>query len=141
MKFIVTTILIAFLSFVTCLYMPWWTIAITAFMVSLFIHQRPLMAFGSGFLALFCLWGVLSFLISSSNEHILAHKLSVLMVQADNVFMLILLTALIGALVGGFGSLTASYLAAKPQGTDEVARTEAEPVGLSEEELRNKKPI
>ena len=74
MKFIISILLIALLSFAACLYLPWWSIAIVAFIVAALIPQSPGMSFLTGFLALFLLWGLLSFSISSSNEHILSHK-------------------------------------------------------------------
>lgn len=110
MKFPVSILLIALLSFVSCLYLPWWTIALTAFLVTALIHQPSWKSFLSGFIALFLLWMGLAWYISSSNEHLLARKVSVLIVQTDNTFLLILLTALIGAITAGFGALAGSYL-------------------------------
>lgn len=113
MKLIISILLTALLSFVSCLYLPWWSVAIAAFIVTAFIHQRPGKAFLMGFAGVFLLWGVLTWYISSRNEHILAHKVSVLIIQSDNVPLLIMLTALIGGIVGGLGALTGSYLGKK----------------------------
>jgi len=110
MKFIISLLLIALLSFAACLYLPWWSIAIAACGVAALIPQRPLRAFTAGFLALFLLWGGLAAWISSNNEHLLAHKVSLLIIKADNPWLLILMTALIGALVGGLGALAGSFL-------------------------------
>jgi hypothetical protein len=109
MKFVVSLLLIAFLSFVACLYFPWWSIAIVAFLVSLLIPQGPGKAFLTGFIALFLLWGGLSFWLSMRNEHILAHKMSVVILKVDNPYFLILATAVIGALAAGLGALTGSF--------------------------------
>jgi len=110
MKFFISLILTAFLSFAACLYLPWWSIAIAAFIVAAVIPQKPGKAFLTGFIALFLLWGGLSFWISNNNDHILAHKISVLMLKMDNPYLLIFLTALIAALVAGFAALAGSYL-------------------------------
>jgi hypothetical protein len=110
MKFFISLILIAFLSFAACLYLPWWSIAVVAFLVVLFIPQSPGRAFLCGFLALAILWGGLSFWISNNNEHILAHRVSQLVLQADNPYLLIVVTALIGGLVAGLAALTASFV-------------------------------
>ena len=110
MKFISSLILTALLSFAACLYLPWWSIAIVAFIVAALIPQKPMKAFFTAFLALFLLWGGLSFWISNNNEHILAHKVSVLILKMNNPYMLILATAIIGALVAGFAALSGSYL-------------------------------
>ena len=76
MKFIVSLILIAFISFAACLYFPWWSVAIVAFFVAALIPQGAGKSFFTGFVALFLLWGGLSFWISNNNDHILAHKVS-----------------------------------------------------------------
>ena len=110
MKFLISIILIILLSFCACLYFPWWSIGIVAFLVAALIRQTPLVSFFSGFTALFLLWGIISFWISSNNNDILAHRVSLLIFKADNTFLLILTTALIGALVGGLAALTASFI-------------------------------
>lgn len=113
MKFIVSLVLMALLSFVVCLYFPWWCIAFTCFIVALLIRQHPGMAFLCGFMALFLLWGGLSLWISNNNGHILAHKISLLILKTDEPYYLVLATALIGSLVGGFAALSGSFLAGK----------------------------
>jgi hypothetical protein len=110
MKFLISLLLTAILSFAACLYFPWWSIAIVAFLVAAIIPQKAGKAFITGFLALFLLWGGLSFWISNNNEHLLAHKVSVLILKMDNPYVLILATALIGALVAGFAALSGSFL-------------------------------
>ncbi len=114
MKFITSIFITALLSFAACLFLPWWTIAIAAFMVSFFIPQPPLRSFLSGFTALFLLWALLSFVLSYNNEHLLAHKVSVVIIKTDSPFLLILATALIGGIVAGLASLTAAF-ARKPR--------------------------
>src|ERR1044071_6885591 len=101
MKFFVSLLLIMLLSFVLSLYLPWWIIAAVAFGVSSFIIQKPYLAFIAGFVALLLLWGVLAWYISANNNHILAHKISVLVIQKDSPAILILVTAVAGALVAG----------------------------------------
>ena len=112
MKFFVSLILIALLSFAACLYLPWWIIGLTSFIVVVIIGLRPGIAFLCGFLSLFLLWGGLSFWISNNNSHALAHKMSVLILNTDTPLLLILVTALLGGVVGGLGSLSGSLLRA-----------------------------
>ena len=114
MKFIASILLIVLLSFCACLFFPWWSIAVVAFLVAALIPQAPLVSFITGFIALFLLWGALSFWISINNDHILAHRVSLLIFKVDNPFLLIIVTALIGALVAGFAALTAAYI--RPSG-------------------------
>ena len=110
MKFFFAFILTILLSFAACLFFPWWSIAIAAFVVAALIPQKPFKAFLTGFIALFLLWGGLSFWMSNNNDHILAHKISQLILKIDNPIVLILATALIGALVAGLAALAGSYL-------------------------------
>jgi hypothetical protein len=110
MKFFISIILIAVLSFAACLYLPWWVIAIAGFIVAFAIPQKTGLAFLSGFLALFILWAGMSFFISSANGNLFVHKMSILFLKADNPTLLFLLTGLIGGLVAGFGSLSGRLL-------------------------------
>jgi hypothetical protein len=110
MKFITSLMLTALLSFAACLYLPWWSIAIAAFIVAALIPQGAVKSFLTGFTALFLLWGALSFWISNNNEHLLAHKVSIVLLKMDNPWILIFATAIIGALVAGFGALSGSFL-------------------------------
>ncbi len=110
MKFIISAILIILFSFLGGLYFAWWIVAIVAFLVSILIQQRHFISFICGFVSLFLLWGFLSFWISVQNEHILAHRVSLLIFKTDSPFLLIFATALIGALVAGFAALTGSYI-------------------------------
>ena len=110
MKFFSTLLLIMILSFCACLYLPWWSIAIVSFVVVALIPQNPMSSFIAGFLAVFILWGALSFYISNANGHILAHRISLLVLKNDSAGFLIVVTSLIGGLVAGFAALSASYL-------------------------------
>lgn len=110
MRFIVSIILTALLSYALCLFLPWWTIAIAAFVVGVFIVQSPWMSFLSGFASMFLLWGGMSWIISMMNHDILAHRISMLVLKTDSPFLLILMAALIGALVAGFAALAGSYV-------------------------------
>ena len=113
MKFIVSLLLIMLLSFAACLYFPWWSIAIVAFIVAALIPQGTGKSFFTGFLALFLLWGGLSFWISNNNDHILAHKVSLLILKIDSPYLLMLATVLIGGVVAGFAAMTGSFLRKK----------------------------
>lgn len=108
MKFIISLLLIALLSFAACLYFPWWTIAIVTFIVVLIIPQSPGKAFLCAFLSIFILWAGISFWISHNNEHLLAYKMSLIILKTDSPYLLILITGLTGAVIAGFAALSAS---------------------------------
>ena len=115
MRFFVSVFLMAFLSFASCLFFPWWSIAVVCFVVSFLSPNQYGKAFLIGFVALFLLWFGLSFWLSFKNNHILAQRISVLILNMNSPFLLVLLTAFIGAVVGGFSSLSGSLLRGKPK--------------------------
>ena len=110
MKFFIAFFLIIILSITACLFLPWWSIALVAFGVAALIPQAPVRSFLCGFLALFLTWGLLSWYLSASNDHVLAHKISMVIISRDSPFLLILATALVGAIVGGFAALAGSFV-------------------------------
>jgi len=110
MKFIITTLLIALLSFCSGLFLPWWGFALVALAVSALIPQRPTVAFISGFLALFLLWGGLAWFLDAANNSILSGKVARILPLGGSSVLLILVTALVGALVGGGAALSGCYL-------------------------------
>ncbi|MBA2498244.1 MAG: hypothetical protein H0V30_00800 [Chitinophagaceae bacterium] len=110
MKFLVSVVLIVLLAFLIQLFLPWWSLAIVAFLVGILIYQRAGMAFLSGFTALFLLWGGIAFFINIQNQDILARKVALLLPLGGSSILLILVTALVGALVAGMASLSGHYL-------------------------------
>jgi cell division protein FtsX len=110
MKFLVSVLLMALVGFAFGLYLPWWSVAIACFCVSFFLYQKPLAALLSGFLSIFLLWGVLTIFRDHANDQILAHRVSILVLQKDSPNLLILVTALIGSITGGMGALCGSLL-------------------------------
>lgn len=109
-KFFVSILLIALLSFIGGLFFPWWTIAVAAFAVSTLIPQRPLASFFTGFVALFLLWGGLAIYIDAANNSILSARIAGIVPLRGSSLALVLVTGFVGALVGGGASLTAAFL-------------------------------
>ena len=110
MKFLSAIILTVLLAFMGGLWFAWWSIAVAAFLIALLIHQRAGKAFLSGFLGVFVLWGALAWWMDMKNEGILSHKIAAVLPLGGSSFLLILVTACIGALVAGFGAMSGSYL-------------------------------
>jgi hypothetical protein len=110
MRFLLATLLTAALSFIAGLYLPWWSIAFVAFLVALLIRQRIAWAYLSGFTAIFFLWGGLATIIDIKNKSMLAQKIAHLFPLNGNGVLLILITALLGALVAGFAAMSGSSL-------------------------------
>lgn len=110
MKFFVSLLLTAVVSFVFGLYLPWWSIALAAFLVHVLIPQNPGRSFFSGFAGVFLLWGGLAWWIDSENNSILSQKIAQVLPLDGSVMLLIFVTAFVGALVAGFAALTGSYV-------------------------------
>lgn len=110
MKFIASIIVTALVSYAAGFFFPWWSIAIVAFLVSALIPQKPFIAFLSGFLALFLLWGGLALCMDIKNEHILAAKIAEILFKTSSGTLLILVTGLVGGLVAGLAALTGSFV-------------------------------
>ena len=110
MKLLLSILLIAALAFLAGLYLPWWSIAIIAFLVTLFIPQSIGAGFLSGFLGIFLLWGILATWIDIQNKSILSHKVAEIFPLGGNSILMILVTAFIGALVGGFAGMAGSSI-------------------------------
>src|SRR5579871_4805072 len=113
MKLIFSILLTALLSFVLGLYLPWWSIALSAFAANVLIPIAPWKSFLSGFLGIFILWGALATVIDSNNNHILSQKIAQIFPLGGSFVLLIIVTALVGALVGGFAGLTAGFVRKK----------------------------
>lgn len=110
MKFTVAFILTALLSYAAGFYLPWWSIALAAFVVAVAIPQKPMKAFLAGFLSLFVLWVALALYIDFENQHILSMKIAELLFKSKSHVLIVGVTGLVAALVGGFAALSGAYL-------------------------------
>ena len=90
-------------------FLPWWVIAPLAFICGYFLQQTTFRAFLLGFVSIFMLWGGVAWIIHIRNAAILGTKMAALF-QVRFPFILILLTALIGAVIAGISSISGSYL-------------------------------
>jgi hypothetical protein len=103
-------ILTILLAFISGLYLPWWGIAIAAFIPAVIVYQKAGAAFLAGFLGLFLLWSVIAYTIDNANESIFSAKVGELLGVGNNPILLILITGFIGGLVGGFAAMTGSFV-------------------------------
>ncbi|MBO9617980.1 MAG: hypothetical protein J7539_03000 [Niabella sp.] len=110
MKFFLSILLIALLSYIGGIYFPWWIIAVVGFIIILLLPQRPSAAFLSGFIAVFLLWAVLAARINTANGGILAGRIGLLLGIGKSPVTLALITGVIGGLVTGLAALSAAYL-------------------------------
>ncbi|CAN0506378.1 unnamed protein product [Phaeothamnion confervicola] len=106
MKFLLQLIVIAILAFMLELVLPWWSIAIAAFVGGIAFNSRA--NFLAGFLGVGLLWLFYALLIDVISAAPLAERIS--KVLFINKPLLLLLTTLIGGLVGGFAAMAGSAL-------------------------------
>ncbi len=86
--------------------LPWWATGGLAMLTALWIKIKPGLSFWAGFLAVALLWGGYAAWLSWANEGILAARMGALFGLSGG--LLLLVTALIGGLLGGLGALTGS---------------------------------
>jgi len=110
MKFALSIALTSLLAFAGSLWLPWWWIAFAGFISGVMIAQSPGKAFLGGFTGIFLLWSLLAWWIDIQNKGILSHKIALIFPLSGNSFLLILVTAIVGGLVSGLGSVTGSLL-------------------------------
>lgn len=102
-------LIILILSFASGYFLPWWVVAIAAFLAAFFIGKTSGRSFWSGFAAVFIVWTVLALFKSIPNDNIMAKRMAEVL-PLHNWVLLLLLTALIGGLVGGMAALSGVLL-------------------------------
>lgn len=110
MKTLLAILLIAVLAFILGNFLPWWSIAIAAFVISVFIKQQPFAAFLAGLLGIGLLWAIQAYLIDVANDSILSRKVASLLPLQGSPALLISFTALLGGIIGGLAALSGNFL-------------------------------
>lgn len=88
----------------------WWIIAIVAFSVELVFGKGDKLGFFSGFYGIAIPWMVLAFYIDYHNGSVLSHRVLDLFKLPRFGFVLVLVTGLLGGIVGGISSLAGSWV-------------------------------
>jgi hypothetical protein len=102
MKFLFKTLLIFSFGYLAGLYLPFWSLIITAFIVSAVIRTSLPSSFIAGFIAIFALWFFQAFLIDQETNSILTNRVAPIFSMSN--IGLILVTGLVGGLTGAFGA-------------------------------------
>lgn len=110
MKFLLKIILIAGITFLLQLYLPWWSIVIAPFVVNLIIKSKGSGAFFSGFLGVFLLWLALCFITATQSEGILIDAMAKILPLNGSVAGLFIAVAFIGAFVSGLSAYAGNAL-------------------------------
>lgn len=109
MRLLLTALTIAAIAFLAEWFAPWWTAILVAAIAGYFSGLRPGRAFLAGFLGLGILWMTVFLWRDIPNDHILSERMGKLFSLPSYLFYLIV-TVVVGALLGGLGSWSTALL-------------------------------
>lgn len=110
MKMILQILAIAMLGYVAELYLPWYSIAFVAFACGYFIRSTA--NFTAGMIGIILLWGFQIWIIDRDATVDLGARVAQIF-PLQQKWILIVVTLFLGALVGGFATLSGSLLKPK----------------------------
>jgi hypothetical protein len=115
MKLLTAIILTALLAYIGGIFLPWWSIALAAFIVAILVPQPGGMSFLGGLLGVFFLWVAIAWWIDMKNNAVLAQRMAHVLPLGGSRVLLLIVTGLVGGLVAGFAAMTGSYLRRSPR--------------------------
>ncbi len=118
MNLILRIAIIAVLGSIAQTYLPWWSTVVIALLVEAFVGKTDNTSFFSGFYGMAIPWMALAAYIDVKSESILTFRILELFKLPQFSFVLIIVTGLIGGLVGGVGSMTGGWIKAVFSRTD-----------------------
>ena len=108
MKLLIQIILVIILTWLAQLLGPWWVIFISSAIAGLAVSNKGFTSYLAGFLGVGILWFVQALFIDLANDSILSTRIAELF-SLNSSILLVLVTAIIGGLCGGFGALTGKF--------------------------------
>lgn len=114
MKFVLHVIAIALLGGIMELFLPWWSLAIAAFICGWIFESNGWQSFFAGLIGAGLLWFGYAYYLDASTNSILTMKVAAIF-PTKTIGLLILVTSVIGGLVGGFASLSGSIISYRPK--------------------------
>ena len=109
MKFVFRLLLIIIFCFLAERHLPWWSIAFISFIFSFLITGNYFSIFVSGFLGVGILWAGMAWKIDYETQSILTEQIAALFNLEENTY-LILLTGVVGGIVGGLAAVAGNSL-------------------------------
>ena len=109
MRFILKVILIAGLSYLAELFLPWWAVVICAFLIGVILPTKGFNDFLGGFLGVGLLWLIFAWMIDADTNSILSQQIATVL-KVNSALVLVAVTGLVGGLLGGLGALSGSQL-------------------------------
>lgn len=107
MKFLVQLFLIAIVAYLLEFFLPWYSVALAAFGVSIAVQSKS--NFLAGFLGIALLWFIAAWLIDSNATAGLAERVAQIFSLQSKVYLMII-GALLAGLVGGFAAVAGASL-------------------------------
>ena len=98
---------------------PWWVCGVIAFIVAFALRLRAPSAFLAGLSGVALAWGLAAIWMDIQNAGVLSKRIGELFFGLP-AFGILLITALLGGLVGGLGAWTGSSLASLLYGKDKT---------------------
>ena len=95
------------LAYILELFFPWYSAAIAAFIIGYAIRSR--LSFLAGFIAIALLWTAKALLIDITSSSDLASRVAHIF-PVQHTFLLYLVMAILGGLIGGFACMTGALL-------------------------------
>jgi hypothetical protein len=112
MKFILQIFGTIVLAYVLEIFLPWYSIALAAFVMGFLFRSRA--NFLAGFLGIALLWTLKAWLLNSASASDLADRVAhIFSLRGKEWLMLVM--AIVGGLVGGFAGLAGALLKPKPR--------------------------
>ncbi|GAB3501161.1 hypothetical protein GCM10027341_27620 [Spirosoma knui] len=115
-------ILIALLSLVAQLFLPWWSLALVAFLVCFWRSNTATKSFLAGFVGIALVWLIYALIIQWQTDGAYVGRISQLLFQTNTTVLPALVTAILGGLVGGLAGVS-GYFVRQATGNQLVNRT------------------
>ncbi|NGP75378.1 hypothetical protein G3570_01950 [Balneolaceae bacterium YR4-1] len=101
-------ILVALLSWVLGLFLPWWSLAIPCVLLGAWLGKSGGRSFIYGFLGIALLWLIQSLFIHIGNAGVLTSRIGELLSLPDPI-LVIVISIIIGGLAGGMSTMTGYF--------------------------------
>lgn len=103
-------ILIVIVSLLAQLVLPWWSLAILAFIICFWRSPSGGRAFLSGFAGIALVWLIYATIIHTRTDGVFTGRMSELLFKTNTSVLPLLVTALVGGLVGGLAGLSGYFV-------------------------------
>lgn len=98
-------ILIAIISLIAQLMLPWWSLVVVSFVICCWRNQSAGRAFMQGFGGIAIVWFLYALLIHFRTEGVLTGRMGLMFLKSAAPIGMLLLTPLLGGIVGGFAGM------------------------------------